>query len=365
MRRWLAAGVVAGVTLAGCKAKPPVSDEQLRSTIQTQISGDTALAGQQVTASVQNGVATLNGVTANNAQKTIAARDAAGVAGVKEVQNQIAIGPVSAGATTAPPPSEPLKPSAATASVEPKRERERLHEAAPVERMPPPQQQSGDNQAPPPPQPQAAVAPPAPAPPPPPVFKSVTVPAGDDLPVRMTQTLDSGTTQQGATFSGVVASDIIVDGLVAIPAGAPVSGEVTEVHDAAHFKGSSSLVVQLNSVSRHGEKLNLATDPYSVKGKGRGANTAEKAGGGAAVGAILGGIFGGGRGAAIGAVAGGGAGAGSNAITRGQQVQIQSESVVRFHLTNPVTVRVRTDADGRHHEHNDDSDQDLQHRPGI
>jgi hypothetical protein len=62
------------------------------------------------------------------------------------------------------------------------------------------------------------------------------------------------------------------------------------------------------------------------------------------VGAILGGIFGGGKGAAIGAAAGGGVGAGANSVTRGQQVQIVSETVVRFRLLDPIVVRVTTGA---------------------
>jgi hypothetical protein len=360
--RAIALGMIltVGLGLAGCKAKPAVSDDALTTTIQSQLSGDSAIAGQQITVSVQGGVATLNGVVANDAQRTIAARDAAGVAGVKEVQNALVVGTASVAAATPAPAPEPLKPSAGVAAVEPKRERER-HEAAPIERMappPPPVQQA--NQPAPPPVEQA----PAPAPPPPPpqpVFKSVTIQAGDSLPVRVTQTLDSATTQQGTAFSGVVASDIVVDGVVAIPAGTVVSGQVDVVHEAAHFKGAALLTVSLNSLTRKGEKVPLTTDPYTVEGKGRGKNTLEKTGGGAAVGAILGGIFGGGKGAAIGAAAGGGVGAGANAVTRGQQVQIPSETVVRFKLSDPVTVRVRTDA-GRHEENGDPN---LQHHPGF
>jgi hypothetical protein len=33
-------------------------------------------------------------------------------------------------------------------------------------------------------------------------------------------------------------------------------------------------------------------------------------------------------------------GAGANSVTRGQQVQIQSETVVRFRLLDPIVVRV-------------------------
>jgi hypothetical protein len=111
------------------------------------------------------------------------------------------------------------------------------------------------------------------------------------------------------------------------------------VQEAAHFKGNSLLTIELTGLRRQGENVALSTEPYSVAGKGRGKNTAIKTGGGAAVGAILGGIFGGGKGAAIGAATGGGLGAGSNAITRGEQVQIPSESLIRFHLTNPISLR--------------------------
>jgi hypothetical protein len=172
------------------------------------------------------------------------------------------------------------------------------------------------------------------------------VPSGTTLPVRITQTLDSATTQQGDPFSGTIASDVMVDGVVAIPAGTTVNGRVDVVHEASHFKGSSLLTISVASISRRGERTTITTDPYSQSGNGRGKNTAEKVGGGAAVGAILGGIFGGGKGAAIGGLAGGGLGAGAQAVTRGQQVQIPSETLIRFRLTNPVDVRASTSSEG-------------------
>ena len=343
------------VGLAGCRSTPAtVSDESLASAVQTQLAGDSAIAGQAVVTNVAKGVVTLSGTVANEAERTIAARDAAGVPGVKEVQNAIIVGTATAAVqppqsvVDAPPASipAPLKKSAATLAPEPPRRTVApppVHQPAPIVREPQPMQQAAVS-APPPPQP---APPPPPPPPPPPTYKTVTIASGDTLPVRVNQTLDSATTQQGDRFSGTVASDVMVDGVVAIPAGSTVSGQVDVVQEAAHFKGSALLTVSLSSVTRKGEHLSIATDPYTVNGKGRGKNTAEKTGGGAAVGAILGGIFGGGKGAAIGAVTGGGLGAGSNAITRGEQVQIASETVVRFRLANPILIRVRTDGGGR------------------
>ncbi len=159
------------------------------------------------------------------------------------------------------------------------------------------------------------------------------------LPIRTTEALASNTSTQGSAFHGVLASDITdSDGNLILPSGAPVMGQVVTVQDAAHFKGSSLLTVTLTSVSLKGERVAVTTEPYSLQGKGRGKNTAEKVGGGAVVGAILGGILGGGKGAAIGAAAGGGVGAGANAVTKGQEVSIPSESIVRFKLTNAISV---------------------------
>src|SRR5206468_12496700 len=113
----------------------------------------------------------------------------------------------------------------------------------------------------------------------------------------------------------------------------------------AYSNASTLRTTEPTSINRRGEHGTVNTEPFSVQGKGRGGNTAAKVGGGAAVGAILGAIIGGGKGAAIGAAAGGGAGAGANTITRGQQVQITSETLIRFNLTNTLSLRVPTNGE--------------------
>ena len=345
----------------GCRHAP--DDATLSQNVNGQLASDNSLTGQPVQAMVQDRIVTLNGSVENEAQKTIAARDAAGVQGVKEVHNNIAVeqaGPAGPTVSVTQTPPQPVPATAAPKLKAPLNARDERHHAAPIERENPsnpaigaqannpPEAQAGN---PPPVLPSAPVAPPPPpVAPPPPAFRKIDVAAGTTIPVRVTQTLDSATTQQGTSFSGVVASDILIDGLVAIPAGTPVAGNVDAVQEAAHYKGSALLTVSLSSITRRGEHIAVTTDPYTVNGKGRGSNTAEKVGGGAAVGAILGGIFGGGKGAAIGAAAGGGVGAGANTVTRGQQVQIPSETVVRFHLSSPFSVRVRTDGEKNNNE---------------
>lgn len=335
-------GSALAMVLAGCKAKQPATDDAtLTSQAQSRISSDSALAGQPIQASVNNGVVTLNGTVTSEAARSLAGNDVAQVAGVRTVMNNLAVQATPGPAPTASVEETPTPAPTSGRSAKPTPMVSRSAPAPVVRNSPPPQPMPQQQQAQ---QPAPVVqqAPPPPPPPPAPVVHNVTVPAGTTIPVRITQTLDSASTQTGDKFTGIVASDIIEDGLVVLPAGAPVTGRVDESKDATHFKGSSLLSISLTSISRRGERLDVSTEPYSKQGEGRGKNTAEKVGGGAAVGAILGGILGGGKGAAIGATAGGGVGAGANTITRGQQVQIPSESVVRFKLATPIMVRVTT-----------------------
>lgn len=325
---------VLALGLAGCKTAPAVDDPTLTAQVQQRLAADNALSTEPVQVVAQAGVVTLTGAVSNAAARSLAASDAAGIAGVQKVINDLTVSaataPASTTATTRLPQVEPLPVPAPRERVQAPM---RTPVPAPVTRAAPALAPVYT--------PPARTEPPAPAPP---VARVVTLAAGSTLPVRITQTLDSATAQPGDSFSGAVATDIIADGMVLIPRGASVNGRVSEVHEAAHFKGSSLLAIELLGVNARGERISVSTQPYSVEGKGRGKNTAVKTGVGAAAGAVLGGIFGGGKGAAIGAAAGGGTGAAINGVTRGEQVQIPSETVVRFVTTNSLAVRTSAHA---------------------
>jgi hypothetical protein len=162
----------------------------------------------------------------------------------------------------------------------------------------------------------------------------------------MTDSLDSQTAQVGQVIHGTLAADIIAANMIAIPRGTAVTGRVVDAKDAAHFSGSSLLSVELTQVDLNGHSVPVSTAAFSQQGKGRGKNTAVKAGGGAALGAIIGALAGGGKGAAIGAASGGGLGAGVNAVTRGEQVKIPAETLINFKLQTPVTVTTSRSANG-------------------
>jgi hypothetical protein len=300
--------MVASIGVVGCNK--PVTDAQLTSNVQSALSGDPSISQQPVQVAVQNGVVTISGNVSDDTARSVAAQDAARVKGVKEVVNNLNV----AGMAVTPTVTSPAAPTYARPATRQERQEISSHGT-----LPPPSTSAPE--------------------PPPPAYQTLTLPAGTDIPVRLTQTLDSANTPSGTPFSGVTTREIDANGMMAIPAGAAVSGTVVEAKDAAHFKGDSLLSLQLNSVRRRGKVIPVSTDSYTDQGTGRGKNSIEKIGGGAAVGAILGGIFGGGEGAAIGAAAGGGGGAAVQGFTRGQQVRIPSETVLRFHLTNPITIQ--------------------------
>jgi hypothetical protein len=87
-----------------------------------------------------------------------------------------------------------------------------------------------------------------------------------------------------------------------------------------------------------GQTVPVVTGEYELTGKSRGASTAKRTIGGAAVGSIVGALAGGSNGAAIGAGAGGAAGVGSEVITKGDQVKVPSETLLDFTLQQDLSI---------------------------
>jgi hypothetical protein len=234
----------------------------------------------------------------------------------------------------------------------------------PPSTTPPPAQ---DNSAPPPPanpadtNPPAANLPDAPPPPatPPPVIapssappagaaslatgpvapgSPITIPVGQTLLIRMIDGVDSKKNNVGDVFHASLETDLTLNGLLVARRGADVYGKLAYAKEAGHFSGSAELELELSRMVVDGTDYPLVSDDYTLKGKGRGGDTAKKVGGGAVLGAIIGGIAGGGAGAAIGAGVGSAAGAGVQVFTRGKEVKVPSETLLEFKLQQPATV---------------------------
>jgi hypothetical protein len=183
---------------------------------------------------------------------------------------------------------------------------------------------------------------PAPPPPPPVITKTYEVPSGSQVSVRTNETIDSGTAAEGQTFDAQVTRDVTdANGTVVIPSGSDAHIVIKSASKGGKFKGTSDLVLALQSVNINGRPYAVESADVTQKGKeGVGANkrTAAHVGGGAALGAIIGAIAGGGKGAAIGAGAGAGAGAITQVLTKGGAIKVPAESVLTFSLDKPLRV---------------------------
>ena len=166
----------------------------------------------------------------------------------------------------------------------------------------------------------------------------VTITAGTRISVRTIDAIDSTKNHVGDRFQASLEEPLLVEGNTIVAKGADVYGRLTESKTSGTFAGKSQLQLELTGIVVNGQTVPVVTGEYELTGKSRGASTAKRTVGGAAVGSIIGAIAGGGKGAAIGAGVGAGAGAGSEVITKGDQVKIPSETLLDFTLQQDLSI---------------------------
>jgi hypothetical protein len=278
--------------------KSRAKDREILQEAQDILVHEHAFDGMTITSSVNHGVLTLNGFVSSQAAKVLASTEIQNIDGIRTVVNNLNV------VGGSPRPVNPAAPASTVAPL-----------------------LAGFTGT-----------------------KILTIPAGTNLAVRVTDNINTKTAKANDSFHGTLISSIRENGYEAMPAGMPVLGRVIEAKPASHFTGTALLSVELISMKigtpAGPQSTPVATQELSSKAAGRGANTARKAGGGAALGAIIGAVAGGGRGAAIGAVSGGALGAGSNAVRPGQEIDIKPEQLLEFKTAVPIDVQI-TLRDGR------------------
>jgi BON domain len=166
---------------AGCSKTPARTDAQIVSDVQGKFYTDPAVESRQIQVQAAGGVVTLSGNVASDSERAAAASDAALVAGVRIVVNNLQVQQ----ALLAPPRAEAVQPPARTKRPQ----RENANRAASQQSQEPDTAGSAmeASNTPPPESPPAAQAPPpAPLPPAPP--QKVIVPAGTQLTVAQRST---------------------------------------------------------------------------------------------------------------------------------------------------------------------------------
>jgi hypothetical protein len=167
--------------------------------------------------------------------------------------------------------------------------------------------------------------------------RSIIVPAGTTIFVRMIDGVDSSQNRVGDTFRASLESALVVGETVVAPKGAEAFGKLTQAKAAGGISGAPELTLELTGIRVGGQIVPLDSTDYDVAGKSRGSESAQRIGGAAVIGTILGAIAGGGKGAVIGGVAGAGAGTAVQVMTHGQQVRVPSETLLAFRLQQDVS----------------------------
>lgn len=342
----LTAALFSGMLLlGGCSylqmlQKP--DDRAITSEIQGKLFADSVLKTRDIRVSCEGGVVALSGTVSTDLEKAAVERIAAQVKGVRQVQNQLMVGPaaaVPAEPVTAAQPEQTAPPEPVPAE-RPKSTR-RTERAASSSRTTEPAPQTETSSAPastPPPEPaQMAATEPAPQPP---VRQPVhvTIPAGSTITVRMIDGIDSSRNRPGEEFAASVDAPVVVEDHIVIRKGADARVRLVQARSAGHMTGQSELQVELVGLAIGGQTLAVESAAVQKTGASRGKRTAETIGGGAALGGLIGAIAGKGKGAAIGAAIGAGAGTAVQGATKGQQIQIPAETKLDFTLRAPITV---------------------------
>jgi len=357
---WLTTTSLALAQDQGVSQQSLRDDASIQTDVSAAISHDSALQGQHITATSARGIVTLTGTVQTDAQRQQAETDAANVSGVTGILNHLT---VTNPTTTAP--AAGLAAQSAANQLSPQdqstnqttdqsqnqgQDQPQAQESVPP---PPPDEPQGPYQQPPPPiygQQQSPYPQQggyqqgyAPAPPQVPYYPTphglVTVPAGTLLRVRLSEPLDTAKAKDGAYFQATVAVDVYQNGVLAIPRGALLTGQVVEAKEGGKLGGSAILRLRLTNVNLAGKLFPLNTEVWSSKGPNKAGYTAGNTAGGAVLGAIIGGIIGRGAGAAIGAGVGAAGGLAASSATSGPRIYLPAEATVDFHLLTPVTVQ--------------------------
>jgi hypothetical protein len=170
-------------------------------------------------------------------------------------------------------------------------------------------------------------------------MERVVLAAGTEVVVRTNERIDARNVVEGQTFSAQIEEPVRdSDGSAAIPRGSDARLVVRRLEN------NGDLILDVGSITVEGRRYQVSTEDQELdsqrQGIGGNRRTGEFVGGGAVLGAIIGSIAGGGKGAAIGAGAGAGTGALTQIITRGKEVHVPAESVIRFRLDRPLRLRL-------------------------
>jgi hypothetical protein len=173
------------------------------------------------------------------------------------------------------------------------------------------------------------------------VMRTITIPDHTTLDVRLDSSHASDTSHVEERVSGTLASTVNVDGITAIPAGAKLTGYLTNVKESENVKGRAELGLRFTRLQTGSVTYDIDTKPMAWVAESTKKDDAVKIGAGAAAGAVIGAITGGRKGAAIGSAIGAGGGTAVVLATDGQEIRLAAGRKLKVSLTTPLTIRTK------------------------
>ena len=173
------------------------------------------------------------------------------------------------------------------------------------------------------------------------IVRAVRIPDNTAMDVTLASTHASDTSRVEEPVSATVSAPVIVDGITVIPAGATLTGSVTDVKESGKVKGRAELAVRFTRLRTGSSTYDIDTRPLRWVAESTKKDDAVKIGTGAAAGAVIGAITGGGKGAAIGSAIGAGGGTAVVLATEGKEVRLAPGRKLKVSLTNPLTIRTK------------------------
>jgi hypothetical protein len=164
---------------------------------------------------------------------------------------------------------------------------------------------------------------------------------GSKISIRMIDSISSEKQTAGTPFVATLDEPLIYDGVEVVPKGADIRGRISTINEAGHVTGSAQLGLELTQIVVNGIPYSITTAEYSEVGESRTGQSVKRAGIGAAAGAAIGAIAGGGKGAAIGAGVGAGGATAVQVLTKGEKLNIPSETRLEFMLKAPLVIAGR------------------------
>ncbi len=160
--------------------------------------------------------------------------------------------------------------------------------------------------------------------------KTITVPSGTRLVVRVAESIDTRRHSAGHRFRAQLESALSVDGITVAPRGTMVYGRIAQASTGGRTVGSASLTLELTDIMLDDQMYEISTQGLQAQTQNEAGRTVGRTARAAAIGGLYGGSSSAKKGAKI--------GLGASILTSGASINIPAGTLVETSLRTALTV---------------------------